>query len=234
MKWNRFLDRGGILSSQSLDAMQSGLAKTEICPGCHYGLGLIVQEKYGKRALWHGGGLPGYVSLLARFPGENISFVVLSNTMDRTNLSQLMNALQDQVFLGKATVPDAVPEVDLPVETLRTYNGIYRNDELKLDIVITEEGGSLYAEITNQGRVRLKAIAETVFDLAGVAEISFVKNSEGTFDLVLIQGRPYEFKRVPAVLTASLQSKMKREAITHSTKWPGILSHDILSGLQIR
>jgi hypothetical protein len=88
-------------------------------------------------------------------------------------------------------------EVDVPVETLRLYVGTYHNASLKMDIVITEEGGKLYAEPTNQGKHRLRATGETIFDFLGEAQLAFVKDAEGVWNMVLFQGRPYDFKRVP-------------------------------------
>ncbi len=44
-----------------------------------YGLGWYVQVRGGKRCVYHGGTLSGFRAHLARFPGERLSFVVLTN-----------------------------------------------------------------------------------------------------------------------------------------------------------
>jgi CubicO group peptidase (beta-lactamase class C family) len=48
-----------------------------------YGLGWHVhEERRGQRRLWHGGGLPGFVSQFARFVDQRLTVVVLTNGED--------------------------------------------------------------------------------------------------------------------------------------------------------
>ena len=45
-----------------------------------YGLGFNLTEIFGKKAIWHSGGMPGYNSLSLYFPDSNTSLIILSNT----------------------------------------------------------------------------------------------------------------------------------------------------------
>ena len=45
-----------------------------------YGMGLELDTQAGQPCIWHGGGIPGFKSVLLYFPGAQLSIGVLSNS----------------------------------------------------------------------------------------------------------------------------------------------------------
>ena len=48
-----------------------------------YGYGLGIREADGHRQIAHGGGINGFVTMLAYYPDDDLTVVVLSNTAGR-------------------------------------------------------------------------------------------------------------------------------------------------------
>jgi CubicO group peptidase (beta-lactamase class C family) len=119
----------------------------------HYCLGWFEQTfKDGRRLLWHGGGIDGFVSLMGFFPAEQIGFVLLTNTEPGGALFTIsvQSSLLSRLFGLNQTVPgilaDLLPEseqylADLvaqtrPVDatTVRPYLGLFEHGfRLRLD-----------------------------------------------------------------------------------------------------
>lgn len=62
-----------------------------------YGFGWHTQTRAGRRVVWHGGGLPGYASYLARFVDDRVTVIVLANG-DDADLIAIGNVLADLYF----------------------------------------------------------------------------------------------------------------------------------------
>jgi len=72
LKWTQALFGGRVLHSDSLKAMTTPVED-------HYGFGLQIASKNGRRRFAHGGGIDGFGSFLAYFPASGVTIVVLSN-----------------------------------------------------------------------------------------------------------------------------------------------------------
>jgi CubicO group peptidase (beta-lactamase class C family) len=60
--------------------------------GAPYGFGWNVDRAGGQRRIWHGGGLPGFVSNYVRFPEEGVTVIALTNGED-TDIRGIANGV---------------------------------------------------------------------------------------------------------------------------------------------
>jgi CubicO group peptidase (beta-lactamase class C family) len=79
-RWNEALAQSGkLLSAVSLQQMFSQYPEA-LYHGQYYGYGVVIsQQKFGKLAYYHGGGVEGFSSVIHRYPKERICIIVLSN-----------------------------------------------------------------------------------------------------------------------------------------------------------
>jgi D-alanyl-D-alanine carboxypeptidase len=77
--WQRALAGGEVVSPASYEAMTTPRALADGST-LDYGFGLAVRELEGHRVIAHGGGINGFVSMLARYPDDGLDVVVLTNT----------------------------------------------------------------------------------------------------------------------------------------------------------
>jgi CubicO group peptidase (beta-lactamase class C family) len=125
-----------------------------------YALGMGVRDYRGTKLLTHGGGLPGYVSVVAMIPSQRLGIVVLTNA-ETSALAPIMYHALDH-YLGVDSIPDyldydaarernrrvltqaaaARDTASRPSLPMASYAGTYR-DAWYGDIVIGEEAGKL-------------------------------------------------------------------------------------------
>jgi CubicO group peptidase (beta-lactamase class C family) len=80
LAWQRALDEHRIVSAEAYDRMRTP-ARLADGRETDYGFGLSIGELDGHRRVSHGGGINGFTSHLARFPDEELTVVVLTNTV---------------------------------------------------------------------------------------------------------------------------------------------------------
>jgi CubicO group peptidase (beta-lactamase class C family) len=143
--WNEALhQKGSILGA---DAYKEFITPGTLNDGnaVGYSKGIATYNRLGRRALHHGGGIPGFLSQNTYFPDDSLSVVVLFNTAGPGSPDAAAEAIAEAV-LGKG--PDAAK----PVEgDLARYAGTYggrgrgRPTELTIGVdgtTLTVKGGS--------------------------------------------------------------------------------------------
>jgi CubicO group peptidase (beta-lactamase class C family) len=70
--WNESLFSNKLLSAKSREAMMA-VDKND------YAYGLAVTRQHNRKMVFHGGGINGFETFLARFPEEKVTIVVLRN-----------------------------------------------------------------------------------------------------------------------------------------------------------
>ena len=80
-RWDAHLSTNAILSASSRQQMWT---RVQLNDGrTHpYGFGWHVDERNGRRVIWHGGGLPGFSSQLLRFIDDGVTVIALANGDD--------------------------------------------------------------------------------------------------------------------------------------------------------
>ena len=82
-RWNEALANGKLLSPPSVDQMFAVYPET-LLEGMHYGYGVVIAERFGRKLYYHGGGVKGFESVIQRYPMDRLCIVVLEN-LDPTN-----------------------------------------------------------------------------------------------------------------------------------------------------
>jgi CubicO group peptidase (beta-lactamase class C family) len=97
-----------VLSSSSVVEMQR--QTSERSPGVGVGVAWHVAKAFGRRTLWHTGGMPGVASSLNLFPDDGAATIVLTNSDDRAFVTELTRRLGAALFgdTGTASPPPAV------------------------------------------------------------------------------------------------------------------------------
>lgn len=152
-----------------------------------YGYGWSIDSLYKKQITSHTGSIHGYTSYILRFPGEELSVVVIDNASSRSPV-EIAEALA-AIVLGEAyEIPKEKQAIILDESVLKQYVGEY---QLAPSFIITIklENGKLLAEATGQPAVEIFAEKENFFFLKVVeARIEFVKDEKGNVtDLILYQ-----------------------------------------------
>jgi CubicO group peptidase (beta-lactamase class C family) len=114
-KWDAALYGDRLLSRASRDAMWTPV-KISDDKRAEYGFGWSVSTINGHRNLSHGGGIPGFLSFISRFPDDGWSVVVLTNqdrggnpgTIAREVIGRYLTALAPPAY---KPIDDKEPEV---------------------------------------------------------------------------------------------------------------------------
>ena len=75
LKWDRALHGGGLLSRASQSLMFAD-------QGGGFGLGWVIAVQGGHRVWWHNGHVEGYGAMIARYPDDRLTIIILSNDDD--------------------------------------------------------------------------------------------------------------------------------------------------------
>lgn len=173
LAWQQKLTAGQVLGQDSTAAMFTD-------GGHHYGLGWYVQQRFGHRVLEHGGSLGGFNSMLAYYPDDGLTVIVLGNLGDMDVVEGIADGLA-RLALG---VAPAHREVEVDPRSLSRIVGRY---QLAPDVVLTvsRKGRQMSTRLTGQRELNiypegahryfLKAVdAQLEFDGADPARAGYV------------------------------------------------------------
>ena len=136
--WLAALHGGRVLSADSYRAM---ITPVSLADGtkARYGFGVGVAQLGGRSAIFHGGGINGFLSEVEYFPESGVSIVVLLNTAGPVGPSDLAREIVD-VVLGKASEPVTAFTGDLSAFA-GTFEGVGRGRPTVVTIAV--DGGAL-------------------------------------------------------------------------------------------
>jgi CubicO group peptidase (beta-lactamase class C family) len=181
LRWERGLFGGKLLSAESLRKMTTPFKGD-------YAFGLGVKTANGHKVIDHGGGIEGFNTFLAYYPGDKLTVAALAN-LNGDAPQQIAGKLAQVVYGEAVTLPSERKQITVSPEILRRYVGTY---ELApgFDLVVTLEGSQLVTQATGQGKLPVFAESETKFFPTVIdAEIEFVKDANGAVThLILHQG----------------------------------------------
>lgn len=152
----------------------------------NYGYGWMIGEAMGKKSIGHNGGIHGFISNMFLMPDDASTVILISNKMDdehpqlRRNITAILND-------KKPEIPEFKTEVKLNPIYFKDYIGVYTLAP-GFEINITQEGGALYAQATNQPKLRLYAERKDFFFFKVVdAQISFLRNDAQVVDKLALR-----------------------------------------------
>jgi len=161
LAWDLALRSGKAINPASVTAMFTD-------QGFKYGYGQAIETRDDKRYWHHGGGVNGFTTMLARYPDQHLTLVVLANQTN-SDPARITNRLGELYFhpeRGGATGAPAAAE-------LERYVGRYKiTDTYALDV--TREGKQLFVQPTNGAKAALsREIGRSFFGPRAVGYLEF-------------------------------------------------------------
>ena len=117
------LEGGRLLSTRTLEAMYS--PSREVLPGIRYALGWGRGTVAGHPAILHAGNTSGFSTMIARFPAERTTVIVLGNDMDADAVT-IASDLATIAFGKPVAIPRERRTAEIARERLERYAGAYR------------------------------------------------------------------------------------------------------------
>ena len=155
-----------------------------------YAYGWEADSLYGKRFIFHSGGIFGFTSFIDRVEEDDFCIIVMQNNMRSLKSCQEVSAaLEACVYDKNFRMPKAKKIVTVPVDILKQYEGEYALVP-GFTLTVKVENGSLHIQGTGQPPILVQAISETQFTSKEVgADIDFLKDEAGKYNkLILHQG----------------------------------------------
>ena len=194
--WNRALHSGKVVNSDSYKLMTTptGAATAE-----RYGFGLIVRPIGARTALFHGGLVPGFITVNAWVPPEGVSVTIVTNTSPTPQTPALFRDLTRLAFGENVTIvePSTGPAPD--VETLKKYAGTYtiQVPGRPLDIKFWVDGKSLMGQAAGQSETRLRPAGAHSFGTASDWTVRFTfADDKGVFSTMQFEQGGQKFQAV--------------------------------------
>jgi CubicO group peptidase (beta-lactamase class C family) len=191
LRWQQGLYGGKLLSAASLEKMTTPFKN-------NYAFGVTVNTAGGRKVISHAGGIEGFNTYLAYYPGDKTTVAVLANL--NGNAPQEIAGRLGSVAHGETVVlPSERKEITLSRDALSKYVGSYEIAPTA-NMTISLDGSQLRGQIAGQPALPLFAESETSFFLKAVdAQIEFVRDPQGAVThLVLHQGgRDQKAMRLP-------------------------------------
>lgn len=152
-----------------------------------YGYGWNLDTVFSRPITHHSGGIPGYLSYILRFPGEDLSVIIVDNSSSN-EIFKIAKGLSAIVLNQPYDLPTIKKGITLAPDVLQQYIGKYQLAP-EFIITITVENNGLRAQATNQPVLELLAEKEDHFFIKLVdAKIQFTKDEQGKVDgLILFQ-----------------------------------------------
>jgi hypothetical protein len=148
----------------------------------HYGYGLYIDSLFGRKTIYHDGGLPGFMAYLCYFPDEDVTIILLNNEgWFAEGLSDVNANLSAIIFHKPYELMQKHAVVNLPMDVLKKYTGQYDFDK-DHHVYVTLENNQLQLAAPQGGLPKSPLFAndETIFYLKIInARIEFVEDASG-------------------------------------------------------
>lgn len=137
VRWEKALEEGQVVSPSMLAAMRTPTRLPESLEA-DYGLGTRMGLTGSRRKVGHTGGGQGNKAVVARYPDDDVTIAVLTNT-ERESAPISANELEERIARLLFGLPDLPSANPVALELLERYTGEYR-DGVRLVRVQAEAG----------------------------------------------------------------------------------------------
>jgi CubicO group peptidase (beta-lactamase class C family) len=215
LRWEQGLFGGKVISTASLARMTTPFKSD-------YALGVVVRTANGRTVVQHGGGIDGFNTFLAYYPGDKLTVAVLSNINGEAP-TQIAAKVADLAYGGSVQLTSERKEIALPTATLSKYVGTY---ELApgVSMMMRLAGDRLTTQLTGQQAFPVFAESETKFFLKVVdAQVEFFMDASGavTHAVMYQNGRERKVPRISATVAEPTQRKEMTLAATTLSRYVG-------------
>lgn len=167
-------------------------------PAPNYGYGWYVNQQFNRRAISHPGGVPGFTSMLTRFPDDRVVIILLGNLEN----SQVIRASRDLaaiIFGEKYEIPTERVSVKIDPKVLPAYAGDYEDRPGRITSILIENDTVMLKLPGLPVGIPLLAESETqFFHPVQDIQIAFIKNANGqVVEMTLrLNGREFRAKKI--------------------------------------
>ncbi len=184
-RWNEGIFGGKVLHDSTLRAAWTPAKLKDGSPASipgagSYGFGWMIGKTRGIDDIFHGGGLHGFISSLARYPAEKVTVVALSNSLYQVNAQNIAPQIAE-LFLYEKMDNQAsfASATGIDPKTYADYVGRYEYPQGAI-LSVTSEENRLYAQLTGQSRFEIFPSKKDEFYWKVVdAQVSFVRDEKG-------------------------------------------------------
>lgn len=173
LAWQQMLIKGKVVSPVSLKAMFTD-------GGHHYGLGWFVRENLSRKLYEHGGTIGAYSSLLAYYPDDKLTVVVLTNYGD-----EVVSKITDELARLALGVDPAHHRVKVDPRLYARLVGRYQLGSANFDV--TAKGDRLFAKLTGQRQLEIFPESEYRYFYKAIdVVLTFEKDAAGKIGAVTV------------------------------------------------
>jgi CubicO group peptidase (beta-lactamase class C family) len=182
LKWDQALYTEKLLPRKSVDAMFKPFKS-------NYGYGWLIDTKFGQPRFEHGGGIMGFVTIIARYPAQKLLVVALCN-LENSPVGAVGNDLAAIALGAKYVIPREPKAAQVDPAVYDAYVGQYETDisgKDKETLAISRTGDQLAYQPKGKPAVTLTPESETTFYARSEdAEVRFVKGPDGKVAQLII------------------------------------------------
>lgn len=162
----------------------------------NYGLGWVIDSLAKQKAIYHTGSIPGYSSILVKYPSEDLTIILLSN-LTGVSIKEITENLTSLVLGDSVTNLPNRKSISVNPEILSNYTGDYRL-ALTYTATISLKNGKLYGQLTGQPEFELIPVSNTQFIVQNLdIEVNFIQSNGKTDRLLLKQeGREISARKI--------------------------------------
>ena len=185
-RWSQALENNTILTES-----QQKEAYTPVKN--NYGYGWMIDSIDGKRRVAHGGGIPGYITMLSRVPTDDVTIILLSNASNET-IGEITRNIYAILYHQPYELPKERHPMSLSQQTMQQYNGEYElMPGLKVSIVAKDS--VLIATPTGQQPKTLYAEKKDFFfEKEEDVQLEFSRNDQDRVDGFIFHQAGQELK----------------------------------------
>lgn len=203
-KWALSIREKKVLSPQTWDKAFTRFPTNYKLFKAGYGYGWFIDSLFGRRYIWHSGGITGFTSWLAYFPDDDLFIILLNNFLyegdDRDR--QPLLPVQDLAALVFNK------PVDLTINTstflvsdslLKIYSGTYQmSDQPSRKMILAQKGKAFLLTLPGVTSLSVEFYSQTRFRVIGQTVITgkFIFENGKLVKLIISQDGQFEWKKI--------------------------------------
>ena len=155
----------------------------------NYGYGWMIESLYGRKRIYHGGTINGFMAMINIFTEDDLAIITLSN-LETAKIEQINRDLIAIIFEEEYEPPKEEEYIELKDEVLESLTGKYIAGD-KLTIEVTRDGNHLNVKMPGQPEMKVFPKSQSEFSPKGAFfEIAFKKDDQKRVTgLIITQAR---------------------------------------------